>query len=314
MRTTPGVAIGLLAIVLAACTSTGGSTSPTPIETTASSVEPSVAPSESASPSADACAKDALELVTPGKFSIGTDNPAYPPYFLENADKHKTEPWELGDPTNATGFESAVGYAIADKLGFARDKVTWVVVPFDKSYAPGPKAFDIDLNQVSYKPERAQTADLSDGYYFGNQSLVVLKNSKLASVTSIAALTDYMFGAQVGTTSYDAIVNVIKPTKEPAVYDTNDAAVEALKKGTIDGIVVDLPTADYITNVQVENSKIVGQFAGGTPEHFSAVLSKGSPLTPCVNGAIAALTSDGTLEALASQFLPFQDAVPVFNP
>jgi polar amino acid transport system substrate-binding protein len=314
MRTTPGVAIGLLAIVLAACTSTGGSTSPTPIETTASSVEPSVAPSESASPSADACAKDALELVTPGKFSIGTDNPAYPPYFLENADKHKTEPWELGDPTNGTGFESAVGYAIAKQLGFGRDEVAWTVVPFANAFAPGPKTFDIDLNQVSYKPERAQTADLSDGYYFGNQSLVVLKNSKLASVTSIAALTDYMFGAQVGTTSYDAIVNVIKPTKEPAVYDTNDAAVEALKKGTIDGIVVDLPTADYITNVQVENSKIVGQFAGGTPEHFSAVLSKGSPLTPCVNGAIAALTSDGTLEALASQFLPFQDAVPVFNP
>ena len=314
MRKSPGVVLGMLAIVLAACTSTGAPATPSPAASTAASVAPSVPASEAASPSADACAADALALVTPGTFTIGTDNPAYPPYFQENTDGHKTDPWELGDPTNATGFESAVGYAIANKLGFARDKVAWVVVPFDKSYAPGPKTFDIDLNQVSFKPERAETADLSDGYYFGNQSLVVLKKSPLASVTSIAALKDNIFGAQVGTTSYDAIVNVIKPSKDPQVYNDNDAAIKALGNGTIDGVVVDLPTADYITNVQVENSKIVGQFEGATPEHFSAVLAKGSALTPCVNGAIGALKTDGTLDALASQFLPFQDAVPVFGP
>ena len=314
MRKSPGVVLGMLAIVLAACTSTGAPATPSPAASTAASVAPSVPASEAASPSADACATDALALVTPGTFTIGTDNPAYPPYFQENTDGHKTDPWELGDPTNATGFESAVGYAIANKLGFARDKVAWVVVPFDKSYAPGPKTFDIDLNQVSFKPERAETADLSDGYYFGNQSLVVLKKSSLASVTSIAALKDNIFGAQVGTTSYDAIVNVIKPSKDPQVYNDNDAAIKALGNGTIDGVVVDLPTADYITNVQVDNSTIVGQFAGATPEHFSAVLAKGSALTPCVNGAIGALKTDGTLDALASQFLPFQDAVPVFGP
>jgi polar amino acid transport system substrate-binding protein len=314
MRKSPGVVLGMLAIVLAACTSTGAPTTPSPAASTAASVAPSVPASAAASPSADACATDALALVTPGTFTIGTSNPAYPPYFQENTDGHKTDPWELGDPTNATGFESAVGYAIADKLGFARDKVAWVVVTFDNSYAPGPKTFDIDLNQVSFKPERAETADLSDGYYFGNQSLVVLKKSPLASVTSIAALKDHIFGAQVGTTSYDAIVNVIKPSKDPQVYNDNDAAIKALGNGTIDGVVVDLPTADYITNVQVENSKIVGQFEGGTPEHFSAVLAKGSALTPCVNGAIGALKTDGTLDALASQFLPFQDAVPVFGP
>jgi polar amino acid transport system substrate-binding protein len=292
------------------------SASPSAAASESASASPSAAASasEAASPSASACAKDSLTLVSAGKFTIGTDNPAYPPYFLENPDKHKTDPWELGDPTNGTGFESAVGYAIAKQLGFAREDVVWVVVPFANSFAPGPKTFDIDLNQVSFKPERAQTADLSDGYYFGNQSLVVLKDSKLASATSIAALKDYKFGAQVGTTSYDAIVSVIQPSTEPAVYDTNDAAIEALKKKTIDGIVVDLPTADFITNVQVPESKIVGQFAGGTPEHFSAVLSKGSALTPCVNQAIGALKADGTLDALASQFLPFQDAVPVFGP
>jgi polar amino acid transport system substrate-binding protein len=313
MRKIPGVMLtGLLATALAACTS-GGATPSSAAPSVAPSVEPSASSSEAAA-SPDACAKDSLTLVTPGTFTIGTDNPAYPPYFLENTDGSKTDPWELGDPTNATGFESAVGFAIADQLGFGRDEVTWVVVPFANSFAPGPKTFDIDLNQVTATPERAQTADLSEGYYFGNQSLVAMEGEPISAVTSIAALKDYTFGAQVGTTSLEAINTVIQPTNQPQVYDTNDAAIQALGQGTIDGVVVDLPTADFITNVQLENSTIVGQFEGGTPEHFSAVLAKDSPLTSCVDAAIAALTSDGTLDALASQFLPFQDAVPVIGP
>ena len=313
MRKIPGVAlIGSLVIVLAACSS-GGATPSSAAASVAPSVEPSASPSEAAA-TPDACAKDSLAVVTPGTFTIGTDNPAFPPYFLENTDGSKTEPWELGDPTNATGFESAVGYAIADKLGFSRDEVTWVVVPFANSFAPGPKTFDIDLNQVSFRPERAETADLSKGYYFGNQSLVAMEGTPIAAVTSTAALKDYTFGAQVGTTSLEAINTLIEPTNDPQVFDTNDAAIQALGQGSIDGLVVDLPTADFITNVQLENSVIVGQFKGGTPEYFSAVLAKDSPLTACVNGAIDELVNEGTLEALASQFLPFQDAVPVFGP
>jgi polar amino acid transport system substrate-binding protein len=315
MRSTTSVVLAIaLAAVLGACTAGGGATVAPSAASVAPSVEPSVAPSASAAATPDACAKDALATFTPGALTVGTDNPAYPPYFLENPDGSKTDPWELGDPTNATGFESAVAYAIADQIGFAREDVTWVVVPFLNSFAPGPKTFDFYVNQVSFKPERAQTADLSDGYYFGNQSLVVLKDSPLASATTIAELKAGTYGAQVGTTSYDAIVNVIAPTADPQVYDTNDLAIEALGQGKIDGVVVDLPTADYITNVQVEDATIVGQFEGGTPEHFSAVLAKDSPLTECVNAAIAALTADGTLDALASQFLPFQDTVPVIKP
>jgi polar amino acid transport system substrate-binding protein len=312
MRSSPKFALLAIVAVLAACTTPAASSAPS-AASLAPSVEPS-APPESASPSADACAKDSLAVVAPGKLTLGTDNPAYPPYFAENEDGSKTAPWELGDPTNGKGFEAAVGYAIADQLGFGKDEVAWIVVPFANAFAPGPKEFDLDLNQVSFKPERAETADLTDGYYFGNQSLVVLKSSPLATATSIAALKDYTFGAQVGTTSYDAITDVIAPTKEPQVFDSNDAAIQALGQGSIDGVIVDLPTADFITNVQLEDSTIVGQFAGGTPEHFSAVLAKDSPLTDCVNAALAALTDDGTLDRLASEFLPFQDSVPLFQP
>lgn len=315
MRTKISLSLGLIAIVATACSSGGASSSPAastaPAPSTAAvSAAPSVAPS--ATP--DACAPANLALATPGKLTIGTDNPAYPPYFKETTGGAATAPWQIGDPTNGTGFESAVGYAIADRMGFAKGDVTWVVVPFANSFAPGPKAFDFDLNQVTYKVERTKTADLSKGYYFGNQALVVLKSSPLAKATSIAELKDYVYGAQVGTTSYDAIGALIAPSKGALLYDTNDLAIKALGNKTIDGVVVDLPTADFITNVQVENAVIVGQFNGGTPEYFSAVLAKDSPLTACVNVAIDSLTADGTLKALASKELPFQETVPVIKP
>jgi polar amino acid transport system substrate-binding protein len=317
MRKTITLSLGLIAVLAAACTSSGAGASGSPAVTAsvapsaAASVTPSVVPSASAA----ACAKADLAVVTPGTFTIGTDNPAYPPYFAEpSAGTTATKPWEIGDPTNGKGFESAVGYAIAEKLGFTKDEVAWVVVPFANSFAPGPKTFDIDLNQVNWKQDRTQTADLSKGYYFGNQSLVVLKDSPLAKATTVTELKDGLFGAQVGTTSLDSIASVIAPTKKPLIYDTNDLAIKALGNKTIDGVVVDLPTADFITNVQVENAVIAGQFEGGTPEYFSAVLTKGSTLTACVDAAIDALTADGTLDDLVAAWLPFQGQVPVFKP
>ena len=317
MRTVKGIAaLALVAAVAAACSSSGASPSTdtgsgaTPEPTTAS-VAPSVAPS------ADACATDTLALKTPGSLTIGADNPAYPPYFARR-EGGNTPPWEdseyTGDPTTGEGFESAVAYAIADKLGISKDNVNWIVVPFTNSFAPGAKDFDFYISQVSYTPERAQAADLSDGYYSVLQSVVALKDSPLAKVTSIADLAGYTFGAQVGTTSYNTIVNTIKPTKDPQVFDTNDLAVEALKSGQIDGLVVDLPTADFVTNVQVDGATTVGKFDTGTNEHFSLVLEKDSALTPCVNEAIKALTDDGTLAGLVTKWLPFQDGVPAFQP
>ena len=316
MRRTTISSLGLIAILTAACTSAGSSVAPSaasPSAVAAVSTAPSVAPS--ATP--NACAAANLTLTAPGKLTIGTDNPAYPPYYSENADGSKTAPWELGDPTNGLGFESAFTYAVAAKLGFTHEQVAWTYVPFDSSYAPGPKSFDIDVNQVSATPERAAAVDLSDGYYFVNQAVVSLADNPVASVTSTADLAKYRFGAQTGTTSYKTITDVIKPTAEASLYKSNDAAISGLKAKQIDAIVVDLPTAFYMAAAQLDNGKVVGQFpapAGADAEHFSVVLPKGSALTTCINGAIKAITDDGSLAAITKEWLSDKVSAPVFTP
>jgi polar amino acid transport system substrate-binding protein len=314
-RTLPVLGLVLASLALVACTS--GAT-PAPSSAAPSVAAPSNAPSISVAPSAspDACAKDSLKLTTAGKLTIGTDNPAYPPYYDIPA-AGAAKPWELGDPTDGSGFESAFAYALADKLGFAKADVTWIVVPFDNSFAPGTKKFDIDVNQVSFTAERAQAVDLSDGYYTLNQSVVALKANKLASVTSIAGMKGFKFGAQVGTTSLDTINNVIAPTAKAMVYNSNDDAIAALKAKQIDGLVVDLPTAFYVTAAQVDNSVIVGQFpapTSGDAEHFSIVLAKGSALTTCVNAAIGTMKTDGSLDAITKEWLSDKASAPTLQP
>jgi polar amino acid transport system substrate-binding protein len=188
------------------------------------------------------------------------------------------------------------------------------VVPFNNSYRPGKKPFDFYITQVSYKPERAKAVDFSKGYYFVNQSLVARKSKPIASVRSIAGFRQYKLGAQIGTTSYDYIVNVIKPSSSPKVYDTNDAAVQALKSGQIDGLVVDLPTAFYVTAVQVSDGKVVGQFAStGTKERFGMVLAKGNPLTACVNKALDRLWANGTIKNLQRIWLAKATGAPILK-
>jgi polar amino acid transport system substrate-binding protein len=249
---------------------------------------------------AASCDKGSLNLVNAGQLTVGTDNPAFPPWF-GGAEK---APWKVSNPYSGQGYESAVAYAVAGKLGFAKGDVKWVVVPFNTAFAPGAKKFDFDINQISFKPARANAVDFSDSYYDVNQALVVVEGTPIASATSVAALKPYKFGAQLGTTSYDYIVNNIKPSKKPAVFDTNDAAVAALKNKQIDGIVVDLPTAFYISAVQVPKGKILGQFPTvGTPEHFGMVFEKGNSLVSCVNGALTKLRTDGTLKSLQAKWL-----------
>ncbi|MGW6201772.1 ABC transporter substrate-binding protein [Kribbella sp. NPDC055110] len=254
---------------------------------------PEESPSGASTPSgADACAKDKLAVKTAGTLTVGTDKPAYEPWFSGN------------DPSNGKGYESAVTYAVAKKLGFEQASVKWQTVQFNTAFAPGPKAFDLDVNQVSISEERRKAVDFSSGYYDVRQTVITTAGSKIANAKSVADLADAKLGAQVGTTSYTALRDQVKPKQKPAVFDTNDLAVQALKNKQIDGIVVDLPTAFYMTAAQLDNGKIVGQLpAGGQAEQFGFVLEKNSKLTSCVTQAVDALKSDGTLANLQKQYL-----------
>ena len=203
---------------------------------------------------------------------------------------------------------------MAKKLGFTKDEVDWKHVPFNNSFAPGPKSFDFDINQISFSPARAKVVDFSKSYYDVNQAVVVNKGTPVASATSVAALKPYELGAQLGTTSYQFIKDEIKPSKKPSVFPTNTAAVQALKNKQIDGLVVDLPTAFYVTAVQVPNSTVLGQFPaepGG--EHFGVVFEKGNSLRACVNKALAKLRSDGTLEQLQQKWLAKATGAPILK-
>ncbi|MFE6055963.1 ABC transporter substrate-binding protein [Kitasatospora sp. NPDC056446] len=248
------------------------------------------------------CAPGALATRTAGTLTVGTDKPAYDPWFSDDK------------PENGKGFESAVAYAVAEKLGYPKDKVSWVVAPFGKATSPGAKDFDIDINQVSISDERKQAVDFSSGYYDVRQAVIALKNSKAAGAKSIADLKGAKLGAQVGTTSLDTITNTIKPSTQPAVFDSNDLAKAALKNGQVEALVVDLPTAFYITGAEVPEAQVVGQFETASQgEQFGLVLDKGSKLTGCVSQAVDALRADGTLAKLEKQWLSDAVAAPVLK-
>jgi polar amino acid transport system substrate-binding protein len=246
--------------------------------------------------------------INAGTLTIGTDNPAYPPWF-GGSEGHK---WKISDPYSGKGYESAVAYTVAKQLGFSPAKVKWVYVPFAKSFAPGKKSFDFDITQISFTPQRAKVVDFSDSYYDVNQAIVVRNGTPIAKVHSIAGLKPYTLSAQLGTTSYAFIKSKIKP-KSVKVYNTNDKAVFALKNKLVDGIVVDLPTAFYVTAVQVPNSKILGQFASTTGEHFGMVFQKGNPLRACVNKALATMKRNGTLKRIQATWLSKVVSVPVLK-
>lgn len=257
--------------------------------------------------SAATCAKRALPTLTSGTLTIGTDNPAYAPWFDNNK------------PSDAKGFESAVAYAVAKQLGYEGGKVAWTVAPFNNVIAPGQKKFDFDINEVSITDERKNAVDFSAGYYDVRQAVITLKDSKYAGASGIAALKGAKIGAQVGTTSLNVAQKTVQPSQQVAVFDTTDEASAALKNHQIDALVADLPTAFYITSAQVTNAKIVGQFptgsgtSDGKPEQFGLVLGKGSALTACVSQAVATLKDTGTLDQLAKQWLPAANAAPVLK-
>jgi polar amino acid transport system substrate-binding protein len=244
----------------------------------------------STSAQADSCAKGQLTLVNSGQLTVGTDKPAFPPYFEDD------------DPANGKGFESAVAYAVAGKLGFGKSAVEWTVVPFNSSYAPGPKKFDFDINQISITPAREKAVAFSTPYYVAPQAVVIGKGSDL-KVSSLADLKDASIGVQIGTTSLDAVRDVIKPSNDPKVFNDSNDVVTALKQNQVDAIVTDLPTAFYITAAQVPGSKIVGQFSAPGGDSFGLLLEKDSKLTPCVDKALGELKSSGELKQITDQWM-----------
>ena len=249
------------------------------------------------------CAPGALATKAKGKLTVGTDTPAYAPWFQDD------------DPANGKGYESAVAYAVAKRLGFAPGDVVWQKVAFNNAFAPGEKSFDFDINQVSINEDRRKAVDLSSGYYDVRQAVIALKNSSAAKATTLAQLKGARLGAQVGTTSLDVINEQIRPDRPASVFQKNDLAKAALKNGQVDAIVVDLPTAFYITGAEVPEAKVVGQFAttGGAKEQFGLVLDKGSALTSCVSQAVDALREDGTLAAIEKQWLSDAAGAPVLK-
>jgi polar amino acid transport system substrate-binding protein len=277
------LAVALLALAASACGSDEETATPTAAGTT----------------TANPCAKDQLTLKTPGQLTIATDNPAFPPWF-QNANGG---PWNPTKTPTKMGYEAAVAYAVAEGLGFTDDEVKWVVVPFNNIFKPGPTDFDFDINQVSYSSKRDQAVDFSDSYYDVEQAVVVGKSSEFAKATSIADLKGAKLGAQIGTTSYDAILDTIQPSQQPNVYNSNDDAINALKNGNIDGIVVDYPTSLYITAVQAPNTLAVGRLPSAGQEYFGLVFEEGNPLRDCVNPVIAKLRSDGTLDQFAQKWI-----------
>lgn len=263
----------LAALIAVGCGSSDDSTTDTSASATAS------------------CKPGQLPTSEDGVLTIATDKPAYPPYFEDD------------DPTNGEGFESAVAYAIADQLGYPKAKVQWSVEAFNSSFAPGPKDFDFDVNQISITPPREKAVDFSAPYYTANQAVVALKDSDAAKAESLEELQDAQLGVQIGTTSLEAAEEEIDPSSRPEVFNTSNDVVQALKNGQIDAVVVDLPTALYLTAVQVPEAAVVGQFSAPGGDQWGALLEKESELTACVSAAVEELESSGELEKITQRWM-----------
>jgi polar amino acid transport system substrate-binding protein len=314
------VVLAALGLTLAACAKSSSSTLAPP-ETSAPTVTPSASASGGATGTAADCAKTAT-FVHSGKLTIGTDDPAYPPFFEGGATKGSG--WALNDPHTGMGFESSVAYAVAQQMGFTKDQVDWVKAPFNQTYAPGPKDWDFAIEQIGYNAKRAEAVDFSDSYYDVNQALVAVKGTPITTATTISDLRQYRLAAPIGTTSLTYITDVIKPTTEPGSYTTVSDTVAAINAHQVDGIVVDLPTALYMADPyvqEVKNSVVVGQFpaptGGGSTDHMGMTFPKGGDLVPCVDLALAEMKANGVLPFLTNEWLSVQTnvgKVPVFKP
>jgi polar amino acid transport system substrate-binding protein len=252
---------------------------------------------------AGSCSSAAIqgELYQKGALTVATDNPVYTPWFVNNK------------PSNGQGYESAVAYAIAAQLGFKNSQVRWVSEPFTSAYAPGPKKFDFDINEVSYTAQRATAVTFSSSYYDVQQSIVALKGTPIVARHTPAQLKSYLYGDQIGTTGLTFITTKIQPTSQPKVFDTLAEAAAALSARRIAALVTDTPTAQYMASSQLKGAVLVAQFPS-TGEHYGLVFKKGNPLATCVNKAIATLKGNGKLAALQKKYLQVYLTFPTIQP
>ena len=315
------------ALLVAACSAVPGAT-PTAELTAAPTATPTAAPT----PSPMACGTDNPNLKNPGRLTLSTDIPAFPPWWGgDAAEQYDNEPedgspWSESDfsaePYSMEGFEGATAYAIAEAMGFGPDQVDWIANPvFEQAFAPGEKLFDLHMAQVSIRPERSEAVDFSEPYFDSNQSLLALSGNEITSASSIDDLKDYLLGAAVNTTSFQLIDEVIQPNVEPRVFPDNATALTALSAGgedSIKGLVVDLGTAFYMRDAELEDfdtpepeGRIVGQFGPSVQiDQVGAVLEKDSPLLLCVNAAIAEIKADGTLAAILDEWINSGQEIP----
>lgn len=248
------------------------------------------------------CAPAQLHLRHPGRLTVATDSPAYTPWFAHN------------QPKNGKGFESAVAYAVAAALGFKHSQVHWTIEPFDSSYAPGPKTFDFDINEITVTTARSKAVTFSKGYYNDREALITVKGSALVSAHSASQLKQYRYGDQVGTTSLAYIEQQLQATQTPAVYNTLNDVASALSDHTIDGFVTDTPTAQYMAaSGEVKHGVVVGQFPSND-EVYGLLFQKGDPLVSCVNKAITRVQSNGTLKRLQNKWLGIYTKIPTIQP
>lgn len=298
------VGVALLAVVGVACAPEDETTSASATDTG----------SATATETADPCVVESLPLFEAGTLTIATGNPAYSPWYGGKETEQGGGEWEsssfTGDPYSGEGYESAFAYALAEEMGFTPEQVTWLGVPFNKSFAPGPKDFDFAMQQVSITEKRAEAVDFSVGYFDVNQALIANEGSPAIGATTLEELKDLKLGAPIGTTSLDVINELVQPNVEPGVYDDLDLALKDLKNGQLDGVVVDFPTAFYgYADV------VVGQFPSieGEQEQFGLTFEKGNALVACVDQAIEAMRADGTLDALKDEWLEVDTSVPTFS-
>jgi polar amino acid transport system substrate-binding protein len=248
----------------------------------------------------DAGSDTGLETLTSGKLTIATGEPAYFPWVIDDA------------PESGEGFEAAVAYAVAEELGYAEDDVVWTRTTFESAIAPGPKDFDLNLQQYSITDERAEAVDFSSPYYTSTQAVITVEGSAAEDVTTVDGLSDVTVGVASGTTSLTVFQD--QTGTDPQIFNSNEDAVLALTSGQIDALVVDLPTAFYLTGVELDGGKILGTFDDSTGgEDFGIVLAKDSPLTDAVTDAVDTLRDNGTLDEITTEWLSTSVDVPVLK-